>query len=252
MIVPSLRDFAESEPADLIIMSTHGHGGLKRAWLGSVTDALLRASTIPMLLVRPAEDLGNAAEATPAVEVTSQPAPPKPEVPTPRRFAHMLIAVDGSTIADDAARRACELASLHGAKVTLLRVVRPPIHTTSAYMPHMMRLNREEVERRETEATVQLQELASQLREDGLRVGERVVVDYHPAEAILREADDLDADVIALATRGHGGFKRLVLGSVADKVIRGSILPVFVVPAHVAESLEDEKQREEEHAITVV
>ena len=60
------------------------------------------------------------------------------------------------------------------------------------------------------------------------------MIDYHPADAILREAADLGADLIALGSHGHGGVRRLVIGSVADKVIRGATIPVFMMPAHAS------------------
>lgn len=59
------------------------------------------------------------------------------------------------------------------------------------------------------------------------------MVDHHPADAILREARDLGGDIIVVGTRGRGGVQRMVLGSVADKVIRATSLPVFVLPRRV-------------------
>jgi nucleotide-binding universal stress UspA family protein len=246
-IIPALRDFGDSGTIDLITMSTHGHGGLTRAWLGSVTDALLRHCTLPMVLVRPDDDYGTGGE--PWVEAVEAPMR-KEGAFKPRRFSHLLTAVDGSAIADEAAKRAAELAALHGATITLLRVVRPPLYTSAAYLPHMVRLNREEIDRRMAQANVEVEALAGRLREGGLSVGERVVVDYHPAEAILREADHLGIDLITLGTHGRGGVRRLVLGSVADKVIRGSALPVFVLPANAIEAAEIHDA--EEQAMIVV
>lgn len=259
-VAPTLRAFAEEAHSDLIVMSTHGHGGLKRAWLGSVTDALLRQVAVPLLLVRPPEDLGVGNHRSAEPRDTPEVEPPTPEpaaeaagvAGASKRLTHMLIAVDGSTIADEASHRAGELATRCEAKATLLRVVHPPLHVTSSFLPHVVRLNREELERREAEATVQIEQLAGTLREHGLRAGERLVVDFHPAEAILREATDLGADVIAVGTHGRGGVRRLVLGSVADKVIRGSSLPVFVLPAHAVETAEHTPEQEEERAVTMI
>ena len=68
---------------------------------------------------------------------------------------------------------------------------------------------------------------------EGLRAG-GFAVDVHteeheaPGRAIAAIADKLDADVIALATHGYGGLKRALLGSVADKVLRSSPLPLLV------------------------
>jgi nucleotide-binding universal stress UspA family protein len=219
-VVSALQDYLREVRADLIVMSTHGHGGLKRAWLGSVTDALLRRSTTPLLLVRPVE----------APETAAAPEPLAARAP----FQHVVAAVDGSPIAEQAAVQAAGFAQSKAARLTLLRIVKPPLHTTLGYLPHTVRVHHEQLERMESEATTYVGTLATRLRATGARVHERVVIDYHPADAILREAADLGADLIALGSHGHGGVRRLVIGSVADKVIRGATMPVFMMPAHVA------------------
>ena len=72
-----------------------------------------------------------------------------------------------------------------------------------------------------------LEEIAGRLREEGTAVQTRVVVAPHAAPAILEEARTHGCDFIALATHGWGGLRRMLLGSVTDKVIRGSSLPVL-------------------------
>jgi nucleotide-binding universal stress UspA family protein len=67
-----------------------------------------------------------------------------------------------------------------------------------------------------------LEPLAARLRARSFTVHTRVVAGERPANAILDDATLHGADLIALATRGRGGLKRLVLGSVADKVLRGT------------------------------
>jgi nucleotide-binding universal stress UspA family protein len=70
--------------------------------------------------------------------------------------------------------------------------------------------------------------VAGRLRERSLAVQTRVVVNDQPAAAILQEAESCGADLVALETRGRGGLPRLFLGSVADKVVRGSHRAVLV------------------------
>ena len=60
-----------------------------------------------------------------------------------------------------------------------------------------------------------------------MSVQTRIVVAPHAAPAILDEAQTQRCDFIALATHGWGGLRRMLLGSVTDKVIRGSSLPVL-------------------------
>ncbi len=91
------------------------------------------------------------------------------------------------------------------ARVTLLRVVEYESARAEAY----------------------LEPLARPQRQQGLRVRTRVMIAAH-AEAILKEGEALAGNLIALATRGRGGLRRMLLGSVADKVIRSATTPVLV------------------------
>ncbi len=78
------------------------------------------------------------------------------------------------------------------------------------------------------QAEAYLERVAGRLREQGLQVRTRVAVARHAAEAILEEAEAQASNLIALATHGRGGFKRLLLGSVADKLVRGASSPVLI------------------------
>src|SRR5262249_43029544 len=78
------------------------------------------------------------------------------------------------------------------------------------------------------QAHAYLGQVADRLRGRSLRVTTRVAVAEQPATAILQEAENQGADLIALETHGRGGLSRLFLGSVADKVVRGASVPVLV------------------------
>ena len=73
-----------------------------------------------------------------------------------------------------------------------------------------------------------LDQLAERFRTRSLNVQTRVVSHLRPATAILDDASAHGVDLIALATHGRGGLKRLLVGSVADKVLRSAITPVLV------------------------
>jgi len=194
-VADSLLERARTGKADLIVMTTHGRGPLSRFGLGSVTDELIRRATIPLLLIRPSEK----ALAT---------------IPEPI-VDDILIPLDGSTLAEQVLVPALELAGLMEARCSLLRVVesRSPVDNGSPGEPA-------------EKAQAYLEGVASRIREQGLQVRTRVVVARHSAEAILEEAQA--SKLIALATHGRGGLKRLLLGSVADKLIRGATAPVLV------------------------
>src|SRR5690606_17862861 len=73
-----------------------------------------------------------------------------------------------------------------------------------------------------------LDRVAADLRGDGLTVETAVVEDTSPAPAITDYANEHDVETIAITTSGAGGIRRLLFGSVADKVVRNGEVPVLV------------------------
>ncbi len=188
----ALHDQAVAVGADLVVMATHGRGPLSRFWLGSIADELARRLPMPALLLRPG---GEATDLSPAL-----------------LFRHVLVPLDGSRRAESVLGPATALGHLSGAEFTLLRVVPEETGPTEVAL---------------AEAEVYLGGVAARLRARSHPVRTAVVAHEHVALGILDEARARGADLIALATRGHGGLKRLLLGSVADKVLRGAHCPVL-------------------------
>jgi nucleotide-binding universal stress UspA family protein len=217
-VVEALLGEIEGARADVVVMSTHGHGGLTRVWLGSVADALLRASEVPVLLVRLTED----ETARPAGEV-----PAAGAGVNPRR---VVVPLDGSASAEAALAAALDLARLFGSEIVLVRIVAYPVQV-SAYLPDTAHDNEAVVRRETAEATRYLEGVGSTLAgSSGQRVSTRVMVSPRAAEGVIAFAADGANDLVVMATRRRRGVARAVLGSVADKVIRGSRAPVLVVP----------------------
>jgi nucleotide-binding universal stress UspA family protein len=135
---------------------------------------------------------------------------------------------------------AVELGKLTGADYTLTRMIRPvlPYDTPPEMIPlaAAVRSVADRVDELQgqlkKEAQDYLEKTAAKLRTDGNRVSTRVDIDLHPAHAILQDVEEKSMDLIALETHGRKGLSRLFLGSVADKVIRGSRVPVLVHRAH--------------------
>jgi nucleotide-binding universal stress UspA family protein len=216
-VAQAIHNRAAANGVDLVVLATHGRGALGRFWLGSVTDELIRLLPMPALLVRPREG---------GADLEHEPA-----------LRHVLLPLDGSELAEQILGPALALGGLLGCRYTLLRVVKPalrpaylPEGTTIAGLRHdAVGKQLGEWERRlEEEARAYLEGVAGRLSGQGLEVQTRVVVDEQPAQAILREAQVRGADLIALETHGRRTLARLLLGSVADKVIRGTHLPVLV------------------------
>jgi nucleotide-binding universal stress UspA family protein len=207
--VPALCADAASCGADLVVMTTHGRGPLSRFWLGSVADGLVRQLSVPLLLVRPKEG---------PVDLDAE-----------VRLRRFLIPLDGSAHAEAILEPALALGEASGAAYTLLRVVGPvPVvgYDVFGYAPAGTDVALAEQLRQQ--AAAYLDRVAGRLCERGLEVRNHVVVNPSTAGAILTAADPRLADLVALETHGRGGPARLLLGSVADKVVRGAAAAVLV------------------------
>ncbi|CAN5618817.1 universal stress protein [soil metagenome] len=219
-VVPCIEEEVKRQNIDLVVMTTHGRAGLERAWLGSVADALLRHIDVPILLIRPtAEEPGDSAG-----RGSEEPG----DSAGRGSFGHILVALDGSERAERAILPGRALADREGARITLLRVVTPPFVMTSPFLPHAVHITNEEMELRTQTATHYVEDVLAGLPAHGDDVHATVIVDYHPAPAILGYAAENDVDLIAISTHGRGPVRRLIMGSVTDKVVRASNVPVLI------------------------
>jgi nucleotide-binding universal stress UspA family protein len=210
-VASAIARYSRENGIDLIVMSTHGHGGFRRTWLGSTADRLLRRLRVPVLLIRPVDSV------TP--------------VRAHGEFHDVLVALDGDTAAERALEAAAELPFAEGARCTLLRVAQVPILPGSSYIPDTARDNRAQLEERTREAGEYLAEIAVEASRSWDVVHQHVIAAHRTADTILDEADGTGADLIVVGTHARGHLGRAVLGSVADKVIRGATVPVLVFPA---------------------
>jgi nucleotide-binding universal stress UspA family protein len=205
----TLYDYAIESAADLVVMTTHGRGMLARAWLGGVADTLVRRLPMPVLLARPH------AEALDLLEGVHEQA-----------FEHVLVPLDGSPLAEETLAPAADLGELMGAEFTLVQAIEPVMLT---YAPAAQAAGVDErfLEQWRAEALAYLEGVAGRMRERGLVVRTRVIYGS-PAVAIIDYAHEHAADLIAMCTHGRGGIARMLLGSVADKVVRGADALVLI------------------------
>lgn len=197
-VADSILERARASGTDLIVVATRALGRLNRLGFGSVADELVCRSGVPVLVLPP----GQAARGV---------------VPEPA-VNDVLVPLDGSPLAQQVLGPALDLARLLEARCCLLRVVEPPPPSGhgSGELPG------------KAQAEAYLERVAKGLREQGLHIRTRAVVARHPAEAILAEAASQPGSLIALATHGRGGLSRLLLGSVAYKLVRAATSPVLV------------------------
>jgi nucleotide-binding universal stress UspA family protein len=198
--------------ADLIVMATHGRTGVSRAWLGSVADGVVRTSHVPVLLHRAGDK---------AATVSRSP-------------RHYLVPLDGSPEAEQVLERLLPFLRIPESALTLIRVEAPvPLLVLESTEPNAFMspavvddvLTRQVV----AQASQYLQRVAQRLRSQGVSKIETVTeLDPHVAHAILQAATTRHADGIAMTTRGRGAT-RLLLGSVADKILRSTTLPLLLL-----------------------
>lgn len=192
--------YAEEHEVDLIVAGTHGRRGLQRLLIGSVAEEVLRTAPCPVLTVRGEEDVA------PAWAVRN-----------------ILVPIDFSDASLEALRHAKELALTYGAQITLLHAVEEVVYPSAygvepANLPGPQVIDRVE------------KNLADLARTE---VGyEHVVVQanvgYAPS-TILDYAEGNEVDLVVIATHGRTGLERMLLGSVAERVVRRAPAPVFVV-----------------------
>lgn len=205
---------AEGERATMIAMTTHGRSGIARWSMGSVAERVVRASPVPVLLVRsfrrsPNGDLGPAAEQ---------------ELP----FRKILVPVDGSVPSLASVGPALEFGKLTGAEIMVLHV-RPFVVPPSPILPGM-------------EAAVPIFQpptpvpeedpvvtpAADRFRASGLKVVP-VSVEGDAAAEILDRSSTQDVDLIVMGTHGRSGVSRWLTGSVAERVLRAATVPLLLV-----------------------
>jgi nucleotide-binding universal stress UspA family protein len=200
-VVDRLAAHAATVRADMVFITTHGYSGFSRAWLGSVADEMIRNTSIPLLVSRP------------SLEPREAPA-----------LRHILVPLDGSDLAEKALPPAADLARATGARLTLAHV----ISMRKILGPRIVPLAPDRVEPELDGAFAYLESIADAMREEALEVSTFAAHGTAPAHSIAEIAADLGADLIAMATHGYGGVRRALVGSVADKLLRESTLPLLI------------------------
>lgn len=207
----SILDIAQSPDVALIVMGTHGKTGWDRLRLGSVAESILRRAPCPVLTVR--------------ASVTSR------TFLNPRRLSlsRLLVATDFSASSKTALRAVVVLAKLLNGQVVLVHAAEPSGSLQSGPL-HVDELSRKRYAQ-------QFQRIISASRADEV-ITDKVVITGHPVEVILDQAKRQKADLIIVGTHGRRGVKRLMLGSVAEAMVRRAACPVFVVRARVRNPFE--------------
>jgi len=209
-----ILETARTEGATMIAMTTHGRTGLARCALGSIAEKVARASNVPVLLVRSFR--------------RSAKGDLEPLVPAELPFRRILVPVDGSPTSMSAIGAAEKFAHLYESEILVLHVV-PPYMPPGAMLPGMEAAipftRPEPLASDEDPVTAQA---ADRFRHSGLQAS-RLTVEGEPASEILELSINRSADLIALGTHGRSGLQRWALGSVAERVLRSTEVPLLLV-----------------------
>jgi nucleotide-binding universal stress UspA family protein len=192
-IVRTIKSVVTDYKPDLIAMGTHGRKSLGRWFLGSTTERLLRQSPVPLLTISTRK--GRIAGAA---------------------FRRILVTTDFSEGTTDALKYAFSLAQENQARMTLLHVMQ------------------ETGQGRDKEVVCQLREELENLVPNGVRdwctVETRLDWGAPPYRRILDMVAKEEIDLLVMNIHGKGMFERAILGSNAERVVRGASCPVLLVP----------------------
>lgn len=225
LVAPSILTYAQLRNVDLIVMCSHRYSGLKRWALGSVAQQITRQGSIPVLVLRESGSMSPGLSADPTH-------PPR-----------ALVALDGSPFAESAIIPAAHLVAALAVPpaqgtLHLMQVVKLP--TVEGELAH----GRHTIENREQaiyEAGVYLQSVRDKLvtglaAELQLQVTWSTEESKDVAETFINVAEHGEGkealgiyDLIVLATHGRGGLQRWLLGSVTERVLGNTKLPLLIV-----------------------
>jgi nucleotide-binding universal stress UspA family protein len=184
--------------AQFIVIASHGHGGFRAAFVGSVADKVIRNATVPVLLV---------------------PAIGAPVLPVRRT---LLVALDGSDAAERGLDVARDLAKRMGSTVTLIRTWTFPVQATGSSFEAYYS-SQDMFESFEAAATEYVAAAA-------LPGEERIVVMGPPAMAIVDVAARLEPELVVVTTSGKGLAARIALGSTTERLAHSLHRPLLIVP----------------------
>lgn len=206
-ISDKISDVVAEKEIDLAIATTHGRTGLRRLFLGSVTESLMRTLACPLLIVNP-PDAG-----------TDQPLSRKIE------FKNILVGCDFSSDSDSAVRYGLSLAQEFQAELHLVHVIEPAVYKEEIKSDGPER----EVKRHlASQLAQELQQLVPIEARNWCKV-HAMCVAGRPHEELTKYAALNAIDLIVLGIRGHGLMESVLMGSTTDRVIRHGVNPVLSV-----------------------
>jgi nucleotide-binding universal stress UspA family protein len=204
-VAQTLIDHVRTRGAKLVVMTTHGRGGVSRMFLGSVADRLIRGLHCPLILVHAGHPLTTFRAG---------------------ERLRILIPLDGSALAESVIDQVLAVFNVNEMLLELVQVV-PPHHDIFVANDAPLAVPTT-MEQSLLVANRYLEAVATRLRQLQVEVNTGARIDRSVAHGILQHVEGLEIELIAVATHGLGGIERVMLGSVADKLVRGAQIPLLV------------------------
>jgi len=208
----NICNLVDKDNIDLIIMASVSAAGLKMAKiLGSVTDHVCRTVPIPVMLIRP-QDVQR-------IEGKK------------RLINRILLPLDGSDLSRLALPVGEEMAAMLKVPITLFQMARIIIpYADEAVIAPFIDYSKW-IEDEEKMVRVEIIALENNLREKGLTITHVITTGFNAADEIIQAGKKVGADLIVMSTHGRSGLGRWALGSVAERVLRYSEIPLLLVNA---------------------
>ncbi len=191
---------AQELEMDMITVATRRASSLARSVLGSVTDQVLHNTTVPVMVANPD-----------ALIVSEQ----SPDVPST-----LVVPLDGSSLSEKVTALTEAFAKASGAQISYVRIMQRAFSDPNDPVVQELRADCERY----------LGEFVSRSESAGVKAECRVMSGI-PAAEIMKAADEDKNAIILMSTHGRTGFRRAVLGSVCDTVVRSARAPVLVIPS---------------------
>jgi nucleotide-binding universal stress UspA family protein len=209
-----ILETADREHVDLIVMGTHGLGGLRKLFLGSTTERVLRRTRVPLLAV-PSAGLSVVLDASgPRFTIKS-----------------ILAATDFSEASSNAVQLAAELAREFSGPLVITHVVTPVIVPTQ-WQPYIEFADEERVTQARERLETWLRELPGKIQ------GEIIVSVGRPADSIAATAAEKGAGLIVMGLFGDRGASAPRPGSIAYRVLCASHVPVLVIASRTSAAID--------------
>jgi len=203
-----ILDYVERNKIDIIASASHGHSGIRKWFIGSTVDKIVRGTKVPVLLVHSKE---------------------KGSITRQAAFTHVLLPLDGSKAAEAALPITESIANKIKVRVSLIRAVSPLVDQYAGPPEgYVVDYTGKVMQALEEEATDYLKQTAKLFEEKGILVSTTMIMGS-PATEILKYIEKQKVDLVIMSTHGRAGFGRWILGSVENKILHSVEIPLLIV-----------------------